>query len=341
MLVTRLAPTPSGFLHLGNVAHLILTAWWARAEHGRLLLRIDDFDTARERPEYLADVFDTLDWLDIRPDAGPAGPDDFRAHWSMRLRTDTFRDAARRLHVDQPDVVFACGCSRRELRDGFCVAGCRTAGAALLAGRNALRLHVPAGLTVLSPAAASPVASSPAPGRSVGLDRLDRLDRRGPPVSTGSTDAPQAGEVWPVPPGDHVLWRRDDLPAYHLGSVLVDEELGVTGVLRGADLLPSSALQLHLAGLIPAPGFAAADLRHHALVSDPGGGKLSKSAGAQAVPLARTDALREHVEHIAAELGAPLGIGPDTSTPDATTREASAPTNRAPSRSLRPRSGPR
>ena len=272
MLVTRLAPTPSGYLHLGNVVNLILTSWWARAQRGRLLLRIDDFDTTRERPEYLADVFDTLDWLGIRPDAGPVCPEDFRDHWSMRQRTTAFRAAAHQLHADHPALVFACGCSRRELRDGFCVAGCRTGGMDLTAGRNALRLHVPPGLTV-------------SPG-----------------------EGPQAADVWTVPPGDHVLWRRDDLPAYLLGSVLVDEELGVTGVLRGADLLPSSALQLHLARLLPAPGFAAADLRHHALLPAPDGGKLSKSAGAQAMPLVRSDDLRAHAERIATELGEGVAV---------------------------------
>jgi glutamyl/glutaminyl-tRNA synthetase len=269
-----MAPTPSGFLHLGNVANLLLAAWWAQAEDGRLLLRIDDFDTSRERPDYLADIFETLDWLGIHPDAGPAGPPDHLQRWSMRLRTEALRAAAHRLHREHPDLVFACRCSRRELRHGACAAGCRTAGLPLAAGHTALRLHVPAGLT-----------RTPAAG-------------------------PQAGDPWPVPAGDHVLWRRDDLPAYHLGSVLVDDELGVTGVVRGADLLDSSALQLHLAELLPAPGFRAADLRHHALLPAAGGGKLSKSAGAQAVPIRRTGALLDRAVRAATALGRPIGIRP-------------------------------
>ena len=55
----------------------------------------------------------------------------------------------------------------------------------------------------------------------------------------------------PLPPGDHVIWRRDDLPAYQLGSVVADEDLGVTAIVRGVDLVASSALQLHLAQLLP------------------------------------------------------------------------------------------
>jgi glutamyl-tRNA synthetase len=105
-----------------------------------------------------------------------------------------------------------------------------------------------------------------------------------------------------------VLWRRDDLPAYQLGSVVADEDLGVTAVVRGVDLLASSALQLHLAELLPAPGFHEVDLRHHALVAAADGHKLSKSAGAQAHPLVHTVHLREQVRDWAAALGAPIGI---------------------------------
>ena len=109
----------------------------------------------------------------------------------------------------------------------------------------------------------------------------------------------------PLPPGDHVLWRRDDLPAYQLGSVVADEDLGVTAIVRGVDLLESSALQLHLAAMLPAPGFRAVDLRHHALLAAPDGHKLSKSAGAQAHPLEHTDHLRAQVLHLGPRAGRP------------------------------------
>ena len=66
-----MAPTPSGFLHVGNVVNMLLAAWWAAAAGGALVLRIDDFDTGRVRAEYLADIFDTLDWLGIAVDDGP------------------------------------------------------------------------------------------------------------------------------------------------------------------------------------------------------------------------------------------------------------------------------
>ena len=263
MLVTRIAPTPSGFLHVGNAVNAVLTHWLARAHDGRLLLRIDDFDTGRARPTYLEDVFRTLDWLEIDIDDGPSGPADFQSSWSMSTRIDQFRSARDRLMLGGHDSVFVCRCSRHGLDEcGRCVARCREQHLTLTPGNSALRMSV-------------------TDGSSRGL---------------------------PLPPGDHVIWRRDDLPAYQLGSVVADEDLGVTAIVRGVDLVASSALQLHLAQLLPAPGFHEVDLRHHALVAADDGHKLSKSAGAQAHPLEHTGHLREQVRDGAAALGAPIGI---------------------------------
>lgn len=268
--VTRIAPTPSGYLHLGNAVNFVLTHWWARAHDARLILRIDDFDTGRERDRYLEDVFATIAWLGITVDEGPADADEFRARWSMSHRTGAFRAARDRLLADHPELVFVCRCSRGQLDGaGRCAAGCLAAGMRLEAGRSAVRLRVPAGTRA-----------------RIGPDLVD------------------------VPEGDHVLWRRDDLPAYQLGSVVVDEELGVTTLVRGLDLLESSALQVHLAELLPAPGLRGAQLLHHALLTSADGTKLSKSAGSQAQPLERTAALRAEVAERAAAVGRPLGITP-------------------------------
>ncbi|MCY4495585.1 MAG: glutamate--tRNA ligase family protein, partial [Acidimicrobiaceae bacterium] len=76
-LVTRIAPTPSGFLHLGNVYNFILTWWWARSQNGKLILRIDDADTSRLRVEYVEDIFVTLEWLGMDIDQGPSGVEQF------------------------------------------------------------------------------------------------------------------------------------------------------------------------------------------------------------------------------------------------------------------------
>jgi glutamyl-tRNA synthetase len=83
--------------------------------------------------------------------------------------------------------------------------------------------------------------------------------------------------------GDFVVWQKAGLPSYQLASVVDDESLGIDCVVRGADLLPSTGAQAWLAERIGAPGFRAAVFLHHALLLDPEGGKLSKSAGAESL----------------------------------------------------------
>jgi glutamyl/glutaminyl-tRNA synthetase len=265
----RIAPTPSGYLHVGNAVNFLVNQWWARANDARLLLRIDDFDGGRVRSEYLADIFDTVRWLGIRIDAGPRDPQHFADEWSMAGRLDSFRQACDRLLATHPDVAFACRCSRTQLdAQRRCTADCRQVRPGDL-GRACVRLSV-------------------RPGAEVHID----------------------GVRTPVPPGDHVVWRRDDLPAYLLGSVVADEALGITTIIRGRDLWQSSALQVHLASLLSASGFLAAQLVHHELVLAKDGRKLSKSAGAQAHPLDRTPEQLRDVRTLAQRIGAPLGVGP-------------------------------
>jgi glutamyl/glutaminyl-tRNA synthetase len=189
----------------------------------------------------------------------------------MSRRTEAFRAARDQLLADHPERVFVCRCSRRQL-DG---AGWCAAGC--LAG--GVRLE---------------------PGRSAVRLRVAPATR----VRIGP-------DLVAVPEGDHILWRRDDLAAYQLGSVVVDEELGVTTLVRGIDLLESSAFQVHLAELLPAPGFRVARMIHHDLLTAADGTKLSKSAGSQSAPMKRTWHLRERVLTLAKRLGAQVGIQPD------------------------------
>ncbi len=110
----RLAPTPSGFLHAGNQLNFRWNAQLARAHpQGQLLLRIDDLDQARKRPEYLQDIFDTIQVLGIVPDEGPRNPIDFEQNWSQRLRLPLYHAALEQLRAD--GHLFACGLSRTEL----------------------------------------------------------------------------------------------------------------------------------------------------------------------------------------------------------------------------------
>lgn len=269
-MITRFAPTPSGYLHAGNAVNATLVDWLARANAGRLLLRIDDADAARSRPAYVDDIFQTLSWLGIAWHDGPRDPADFAARFSQQQRTEHYRTALDGA-ITAGLPVYACRCSRRELRGtptGGCPGGCREAGHVLTPGISALRVRVPSGIVV--DAGDAPV-------------HLDRVL------------------------GDFVVWRRDDLPAYQVVSLVEDDEAGVTHIVRGEDLRASTAAQRHLAPYFHADAFLDAVVLHHGLITDANGAKLSKSQ-AESGPLERSDATREEVRRRARILGAPLGI---------------------------------
>lgn len=110
----RIAPTPSGFIHAGNAVNFILNAALAKSQpDGRILLRIDDIDADRKRPEYVEDIFRVLDWLGIEWDEGPQSPDDFEQHWSQHRRIGLYEDFLQKLVAQ--GLVFPCQKSRKEL----------------------------------------------------------------------------------------------------------------------------------------------------------------------------------------------------------------------------------
>ncbi len=112
---TRLAPTPSGFLHLGNAFNFILTWKLARMAGGSVRLRIDDADQEKVHAPFVEDIFRSLEWLGVDWDVGPTGPDDFHANWSQRLRYDRYRSVIDDLRT--AGELFACMCTRKEIRD--------------------------------------------------------------------------------------------------------------------------------------------------------------------------------------------------------------------------------
>jgi glutamyl-tRNA synthetase len=110
-VVGRLAPTPSGYLHLGNAVNFVLTWLLVRRAGGTLHLRIDDLDRARLRRPYLDNIFRVIDWLGIDYDHGPSGPDDFLRHHSQLLHLPEYNRVLRRL-AQQPGLVYATRRSR-------------------------------------------------------------------------------------------------------------------------------------------------------------------------------------------------------------------------------------
>jgi glutamyl/glutaminyl-tRNA synthetase len=239
MIRSRLAPTPSGFLHLGNAVNFIRTWLLVRKLGGSLKLRIDDLDSDRCRPEYIEDIFFQLDWLGLDWDEGPGGPDDFVRSYSQRLRLERYRQVVESLAERAP--VFACVCSRKEIRRG--------SAAGLYPGTCRGFRHRPA----------APHA-------------LRIMVEANTAVPVGS-HAVQLARVL----GDFVIWRRDDLPAYQLASLVDDLDDRINLIVRGEDLRPSTAAQLFLAAGLERREFAQTNFIHHPLLPGNDGRKLSKS----------------------------------------------------------------
>lgn len=112
-MLFRYAPTPSGFLHIGNAVNFVLNYLLAKHLGGQILLRIDDLDTERKRPTYVDDVFRAIEFLGIPYDLGPTGPDDFERHWSQHHRIGLYEETLRELR--KTGKLFACQLSRKQL----------------------------------------------------------------------------------------------------------------------------------------------------------------------------------------------------------------------------------
>ncbi len=260
---TRIAPTPSGFLHVGNAANALATAWWAASLDGTIHLRIDDLDSDRVRPEYVDDILDVLRWLDVDWKTGPRSyQDTLKAREDRVARSRTSLQEA----VDAGLPAYACRCSRRQITGiptAGCPGGCRDLGLTLIPHETALRLAVDPGTVV-------------------------RVE---------DADVDLAAAM-----GDFVLWRRDDLPAYQWSSVFEDEQHTITHILRGRDLIESTAAQSHLAALVDLPFVQRAEVRHHDLVLDESGRKLSKSQSGRSHGLSRTPATRRRIIETATQI---------------------------------------
>ncbi len=113
---TRIAPTPSGFLHMGNAFSFVLTYILAKKLNAQILLRIDDLDNQRFRPEYLEDIFKSLDWLGIEWDEGPFSIQEFQQQYSQIHRIPLYQKALQNLQ--EAGLIFPCSCSRLQTQNG-------------------------------------------------------------------------------------------------------------------------------------------------------------------------------------------------------------------------------
>ena len=263
--ILRFAPSPNGYLHLGHAYSALLNYDMARELGGRLLLRIDDIDAARCRPDYEAAIYEDLGWLGII--------------WEQGVRRqsehlDDYRAALAKLEVR--GLLYPSFESRSEIN-------------ALVAERDRRGQwpRDPDGVPLY-------------PGRARQLSQAERERRRaaGEPFAlrlamdaavaragvltwseTGMGPQGQSGLVTAAPQmwGDVVLARKDMPTSYHLAVAIDDALQGVTDVVRGRDLFWSTSIHRLLQALL---GLPEPTYHHHKLILDGGGRKLSKSTSA-------------------------------------------------------------
>jgi len=258
---SRIAPTPSGFLHQGNAYNFLLTAWLTRQLKGTLRLRIDDLDAPRIRPEYLEDIFDTLKWLGISYAEGPEDCFAQQQRFSQQLRLDRYHDTLQQLVAT--GQVFACTCSRKQIAaespDGQYPGTCLLKNIPLNTAGASWRL-----MTM--------------PGTIVRF--TDRL------AGDYTADLYEVARHF-------IVRRKEGIPAYHIASLTDDVDFGINLIVRGADLLESTASQLYLAHILQWQSFKEIRFIHHPLLNDGTGTKLSKSAGSTSILFTRNQGITQ------------------------------------------------
>ncbi len=242
--IFRFAPSPNGYLHLGHAYSAIVNFEAARASGGRFLLRIEDIDTARCRPEFESAIYEDLAWLGLE--------------WQKPVLRQSTRMAAYRAALaglQDQNLVYPCFCTRKVL------------------AQNATTFD-PDG-TAIYPGLCKQLSKAEQ-GHRMSLEpyalRLD-MARAAQTDLAWQNDAQTitaTPQIW----GDVILARKHIGTSYHLAVTLDDALQGVTHVVRGQDMFASThihRLLQHLLGL-PTPLY-----RHHTLLRDDAGGKLSKS----------------------------------------------------------------
>ncbi len=300
--VVRFAPSPNGYLHLGHAYSALMNGLVARETGGRMLLRMENIDIARCRPEFETAICEDLAWLGLT--------------WETpyRRQSDHFADYAAAMdQLERRGLVYPCFCSRGDIM-------------AAVAGRD--RWPVDPDGTPLYPGTCknmSPVQ------RRRRLDAGERASYRldmakavaalaaapggGEPRSAASTNSAltwteyrggvdrRQERAQPKLWGDAVLARKDIATSYHIAVVVDDAAQGVTDVVRGEDLLMATSLHRLLQALLdlPAPNY-----HHHGLLLDGSGQKLSKSLRAKPLRIYRQDG------HSVASVLERIGLPPTT-----------------------------
>lgn len=247
---TRIAPTPSGYLHRGNLFSFLLTHQLAQKSKAELFLRIDDLDALRVEDDYIKSIFNILTAFSIKWQLGPKNFDEVQAY-SQQNRVENYISLLNKLR--ELDLVYACSCSRADIvkrhgehgYDGHC----REKQIELDTANVSWRLKTDLTKPIIS------------------KDEFATLTTHHLPKSMF----------------DFVVRRRDGIPAYQLTSLTDDLLYKIDFVVRGEDLFDSTLAQLYLAESLHEKAFASIRFMHHPLLLDDAGQKLSKTKGAEAV----------------------------------------------------------
>lgn len=270
-VVTRFAPSPTGPLHLGHAYAALVAHDMARAAGGRFLLRIEDIDQSRARPEWEARIAEDLNWLGLTWD-GPV----MRQSDRLPAYRTALQDLWRR------GLLYPCTCTRRDIQEA---SSAPQEGASPPLG--------PDGLVYPGTCRHVPPPDGPLPDAALRLNMSRAIQTLGRPlrfvetgVNNGLHDIDPQHLLHHV--GDVVLARRDMGTSYHLAVVVDDAEQGVTHVTRGQDLFDATQIHVLLQSLLglPRPAY-----HHHRLIRDDQGKRLAKRDDARAICTYRAEGL--------------------------------------------------
>lgn len=271
-MITRFAPSPTGPLHLGHAFSALTAHDMARAAGGAFLLRIEDIDQARSRPEWEVQIHDDLRWLGIVwPE--PVMRQSTRGATYQTVLKDLFQNG----------LLYGCACNRRDI---LAAASAPQEGAEPPLG--------PDGILYPGTCRGTETALLP-PGTPAIAHRLDMARAATGTYAFTETGEGPNGESGTITftadeatalLGDVVLGRRDGFAAYHLAVVLDDAAQGITHVVRGQDLFEATRIHVVLQRLL---GLPTPIYHHHRLIRDEAGKRLAKRDDARAISKYRDD----------------------------------------------------
>ena len=259
---TRFAPAPTGALHIGHVVNAVMVWGLARALGGVVVLRVEDHDRGRSRPEYERGILDDLDWLGLRPDVGQTG--EFRRGRSDLRQSDNDARYERALsHLAAEGVTYGCSCSRADI--------------ASVTGELA-------GAETRYPGTCRDRRVDQALARAVRVRLSDDVEQFDD-IACGDQEQAPARQC-----GDVLVRDRAGNWTYQFAVIVDDAGQRIDVVIRGEDLLQSTGRQIALARMLGRSHPPV--MLHHALVRHPDGSKLSKSRGDTGIAELRANGLR-------------------------------------------------